>query len=55
MINQELTISGKSMRAHLEAVNHQESIDFISQLAQKRTSTNKHNLLSINNLISRGI
>ena len=43
------------MREHLEALNHQENIDFISDLAQKRTSTNEHNLLSIDNLISRGI
>ena len=55
MTNEELTISGKSMREHLEAVNHQESIDFISDLAQKWTSTNERNLLSTDNLISRGI
>ena len=43
------------MREHLKAVNHQEIVDFISDLAQKRTSTNEHNLLSTDNLILRGI
>ena len=43
------------MREHLKAVNHQEIVDFISDLAQKRTSTNEHNRLSTDNLISRGI
>jgi transcriptional regulator with XRE-family HTH domain len=32
VINEGLTISGKSMREHLEAINHQEAIGFIKEL-----------------------
>ena len=55
VINEDLTISGKSMREHLEAINHQEAIAFIKDLAQKNTSLNEGELLSIHNLILRGI
>ncbi|MCI9846438.1 Fic family protein [Flavobacterium pectinovorum] len=54
VIKEGLTISGKSMREHLEAVNHQEAIRFIKDL-QKNNSFNERNLLSIHNLILRGI
>ncbi|WP_246236372.1 helix-turn-helix domain-containing protein [Flavobacterium ajazii] len=50
VINQGLTISGKSMREHLEAVNHQEAVRFIKDL-QKNNSFNERDLLSIHNLI----
>ncbi len=38
VINEGLTISGKSMREHLEAINHQEAIAFIKELMNKNTS-----------------
>jgi len=55
VINEGLTISGKSMREHLEAINHQEAIRFIKDLLQKNNSFNERDLLSIHNLILRGI
>ena len=55
VINEGLTISGKSMREHLEAINHQEAIGFIKDLMQKSNALNERDLLSIHNLILRGI
>lgn len=55
VINQGLTISGKSMREHLEAINHKEAIDYINYLVEKNSEFNERELLSIHNLILRGI
>ncbi|MFN5416506.1 MAG: Fic family protein [Flavobacteriia bacterium] len=55
VINQGLTVSGKSMREHLEAINHKEAIDYIHLLIDKNTSFNERELLNIHNLILRGI
>lgn len=55
VINEGLTISGKSMREHLEAINHQEAIAFIKELMNKNTSLKEREVLSIHNLILRGI
>lgn len=55
VINEGLTISGKSMREHLEAINHQEAIAYIKQLMEKNNTLNEHEVLSIHNLILRGI
>ncbi|WGK93999.1 MULTISPECIES: Fic family protein [Flavobacterium] len=55
VINEGLTISGKSMREHLEAINHQEAIAFIKDLMNKNTSLIEREVLSIHNLILRGI
>jgi Fic family protein len=55
VINEGLTISGKSMREHLEAINHQEAIRYIKHLVEKNTNLNDREVLSIHNLILRGI
>ena len=55
VINEGLTISGKSMREHLEAINHQEAIAYIKHLIDKNTNLNEREVLSIHNLILRGI
>ena len=55
VINEGLTISGKSMREHLEAINHNEAVSFIKDFVQKNTPLNEGELLSIHNLILRGI
>jgi Fic family protein len=55
VINEGLTISGKSMREHLEAINHQEAIAYIKHLMEKSTNLNEREVLSIHNLILRGI
>lgn len=55
VINEGLTISGKSMREHLEVINHQEAIAYIKHLMDKNTNLNEREVLSIHNLILRGI
>ena len=55
VINEGLTISGKSMREHLEAINHKEAIDYIKQLMEKSTSLIEREVFAIHNLILRGI
>jgi Fic family protein/DNA-binding XRE family transcriptional regulator len=55
VINQGLTIAGKSMREHLEAINHHEAIALIKQMTNKNTTLNEQVVLSIHNLILRGI
>ena len=55
VINEGLTISGKSMREHLEAINHQEAIAYIKQLMPRNTLLNEREVLCIHNLILRGI
>lgn len=55
VINEGLTISGKSMREHLEAINHQEAIGYIKHLMDKNNPLNEREVLSIHNLILRGI
>jgi Fic family protein len=37
VINEGLTISGKSMREHLEVINHQEAIAYIKDLMQRNS------------------
>ena len=55
VINEGLTISGKSMREHLEAINHVEAIGYIKQLMERNFPFNERELLSVHNLILRGI
>ncbi|MFY7990230.1 MAG: Fic family protein [Fluviicola sp.] len=55
IINEGLTISGKSMREHLEAINHQDAILYIKELLDKNTFLNQRELLLIHNLVLRGI
>lgn len=55
VINEGLTVSGKSMREHLEAINHHEAIGYIKHLMEKKSNLNEREVLSIHNLILRGI
>jgi Fic family protein/DNA-binding XRE family transcriptional regulator len=55
VINEGLTISGKSMREHLEAINHKEAIDYIYFLLKKNGVINEREVKKIHNLILRGI
>lgn len=55
VINKGLTVSGKSMREHLEAINHGEAIHYVKDLVSKNAVITKRELLSIHNLILRGI
>jgi len=55
VIHKGLTIGGKPMNEHLEAINHYEAINFIRDLIKSDEPFNLHNLLSIHGLILQGI
>ena len=55
IINEGLTISGKTMREHLEAVNHKDAIHFIKDLIDKNTKLTESVLLQLHSIILRGI
>lgn len=46
-----LTISGKSLREHLETINHKEAIEFIEKLVRKTLSINTLAIRQIHSLI----
>ncbi len=51
-----ITIGGKSMREHLEIINHKEAIDYIEKLASKKTfEITSSDILGIHNIILRSI
>ena len=41
VVNEGLTIGGKTLSEHFEAINHKEAIDFIEELSQNKTITLK--------------
>ncbi len=55
VVNEGITISGKSMREHLEAINHKDAIDFVKLLIKNKNAITESNILAIHNLILRGI
>lgn len=55
VVGEGLTISGKSMREHLEAINHQEAIAFIRDIAQGEEPIDERIILQIHALILRSI
>ncbi|MDD2293885.1 MAG: Fic family protein [Bacteroidales bacterium] len=55
VVSEGLTIGGKTMREHLEAINHKEAIDFIREIANKDDSINRWLILQIHAIILRGI
>jgi Fic family protein len=50
-----ITIGGKTLDEHLEAIGHKEAIDYIEHLAQQATSINEWEIKQIHNLILRKI
>ena len=55
VVNEGLTISGKSMQEHLEALNHADAVDFIHDLATRGEDLNQRSLLELHSIILRGI
>lgn len=55
VINDGITISGKSMQEHLEAINFQEISAYIKDLSQKKTNLSEKEFFTIHNLIFKGI
>ncbi|WP_194976865.1 Fic family protein [Aquiflexum lacus] len=55
VVNEGLTIGGKSMREHLEAVNHAEAIDYMESLVADQMDYSPRILNEIHYLILKGI
>ncbi len=55
VVNEGLTISGKSMREHLEAINHAEAIDYIRDFAKSDVAISEHTIKEIHALVLHGI
>lgn len=50
-----ITVGGKTLTEHLEAVGHKEAIDYIEQLAQKNTPITEREIKDIHHLIMKGV
>ena len=55
VVNQGITIGGKSMREHLEAINHFEAIDYLYDLIARRVPFNERVLKELHYLVLKGI
>lgn len=55
VVNEGQTIAGKSMREHLEALNHQEAIAYIKNKVAENTSINSKDIIDLHKLLLRGI
>ncbi|UOP05154.1 Fic family protein [Conchiformibius kuhniae] len=55
IVNKGFTIKGKTLTEHLEAINHQEAIDYIREIAVSDVPFDKRCLLNIHSLILHGI
>jgi Fic family protein len=55
VVNEGITISGKSMREHLEAINHQEAIDYIKELAKGKITISERVVLDIHRIVLKSI
>lgn len=55
VVNKGLTVGGKSMREHLEAINHYEAILYIRELAAKDAILDEREVRNIHALVLRGI
>lgn len=55
VVNEGVTIAGKSMREHLEAINHAEAIDYIKDFAHNDIEISERTIKEIHALILHGI
>jgi Fic family protein len=55
VIQEGITVRGKSLREHLEARNHPDAVDYVEKLAQKQTTIKQDDILKVNALLMRGI
>ena len=56
VVEKGLTVEGKTLRDHLEAINHAEALDFIASLVTKpRQALSENDILDIHNLILQRI
>ena len=55
VVNEGVTIAGKSMREHLEAINHAEAIDYIKDFAKSSIEISERTVKEIHALVLHGI
>ena len=55
VINEGLTIGGKSLREHLEAINHKEAILFVEEVVSQKIIFSESILKQIHSLVLHGI
>lgn len=55
VVNEGVTIAGKSMREHLEAINHAEDIDYIKDFARQGMEISERTIKEIHALVLHGI
>lgn len=55
VIREGLTIGGKPLNDHLEAINHKDALEYVRELAQGKKEITEERVLDIHNMILRGI
>lgn len=50
-----ITIGGKSMREHLEVINHREAIEYLEELVKQKNELSEFDIRSIHRLVLKGI
>lgn len=55
VVEKGITIGGKSLNEHLEAINHSEAFDFILELVQGKSEISEYNLMQIHAIILKSI
>ncbi len=50
-----ITIGGKTMKEHLEIINHAEAIKYIEEILNKKESINEYEIKNIHALVTKGI
>jgi Fic family protein len=55
VIQEGITVHGKSLKEHLEARNHPDAINYIEKIAQEKTTITQDHILEVHALLMRGI
>ena len=55
VIQEGITVRGKSLTEHLEARNHPDAIDYVEKLAQEKTAIRQDDVLRVHELLLRSI
>jgi Fic family protein len=55
VINRGLTIGGKSLKEHFEAINHKDGIEFLNEFIQKKKEFDENTILHVHKLILKSI
>jgi Fic family protein len=55
VIAEGITVGGKSLKDHLEAINHAEAIDWLKEMVRGNEDVNRRNLLDLHRLILKSI